>query len=193
MNNSLWNLKVKFYRSIRNYFPLNQILNCENQKLEFLLNSLETKQKKVLDIGTGTGNVLQFFADADCLIGIDITLPMLKAAMQIHPGSKLIQADALNVPVKPDSVEFITAVGLSEYLKDIDLFFKEAHRILRNGGYFLLTFSPSGLWSGLRFLLGHRIYPRSLEEIVTFASNKQFLLIKSIRSLMQVQVLFQKI
>lgn len=192
MNKSLWNLKAKFYRLVRLNFPCNLILKSENKKLDLLIQFLDTNGKIVVDLGTGTGNVLQFLNHSRLLLGIDIADQMIKSARVTNPGAELVQADALHLPIKTDSVELITAIGLSEYTKDIKSLFQEAGRILKNGGYFLMTYSPSGLWTGLRLLLGNAIYARNLNEIQKIAQNQQFRIMKTSHSLMQVQVLHQK-
>jgi len=193
MNDWRWNLKTKLYRCVRISFPFNIILKRENKRLESILCDIEINNKKVVDLGTGTGNVLKYFSNSNLVLGIDLTFSMLQVTRQLYPGIKLIQADALKLPVKTDSVELITAIGLSEYLSDIESLFMEAHRLLKADGFLLLTFSPGGIWTSLRLLLGYPIYPRTLNELISIASSERFRLIKDTHSVMQVQVLFQKI
>jgi ubiquinone/menaquinone biosynthesis C-methylase UbiE len=193
MTSWLWNLKAKLYRSVRKSFPFNLILKSENKRLELLLCSLDIDGKKVVDLGTGTGNALQYLTDSNFVCGIDLTFSMLKVARQLYPGVELIQADALKLPVKTNAVEIVTAVGLSEYMRDIESLFKESYRLLKTNGYLIITFSPPGIWTGLRLLIGHSIFPRTLDELKKIAQNERFQLIENHRSLMQIQVLFQKI
>lgn len=192
MNDSLWNLNAKLYRSVRTGFPFNLILNGENRNLKLLLRSIEIKGKRVVDLGTGTGNVLYYLGDADPCLGIDLTFDMLKRAQQNYPDAKLVVADALKLPIKTDSAELMTTVGLSEYLKDVKPLFKEAYRILKDSGCLLLTFSPPGIWTRLRVLLGHPIYPRTLDELKVIALNEKFHFMRNTHSLMQGQALFEK-
>lgn len=193
MNNFRWNLKAKLYRSLRSRFPFNLILEGENKKLELILRAIDTTNKKVIDLGTGVGNALQYLTHFKLVIGVDLTFSMLQAARQTYPGVKLIQADALLLPIKTNSIQLVTAVGLSEYLLDIESFFKEAFRILKFDGFMILTFSHRGIWSRLRLLLGHPIYPRALEELITIAKSERFQIVKNSYSLMQGQVLVKKI
>ncbi|UCE04460.1 MAG: class I SAM-dependent methyltransferase [bacterium] len=193
MTNLLWNLKAKFYLTIRKIIPFNLILKSENRNIEILLRSFNIKGKKVIDLGTGTGNILRYLKNSGFVLGIDRSLAMLLATKQIYPEVILIQADTLKLAIKKNSFELITAVGLSEYLKDINFLFKEVYRVLKNNGFFLMTFSPSGIWTRLRLLLGLRVYPRTLEEIVVIAEAMNFRLVRNDQTLMQAQVLFQKL
>ena len=193
MNNSLWNLKAKLYRYLRSRFPFNLVLKGENKRLELILRSIDITGKKVIDLGTGTGNVLQFLASTDVQFGIDSTFSMLKLAKQLHTRANLIQADVLKLPIKNNSVELAVAVGLSEYLKDIKSLIMEVYHILKLNGFLVITFSPSGIWTRLRLILGHPIYPRTFEELITIAKQERFQFVKNSYSLMQGQVLFKKV
>lgn len=193
MNDPLWSLKAKFYRSLRSSFPFNFILKEENKKLELILGSIEVRNKTIVDLGTGAGNVLQYLVDSKLTIGIDFTFSMLQSTRQSYPGVYLLQTNTMALPIKNNSIEVVTAVGVSEYLNNIELFFKETFRILKNDGFLVLTFSPRGIWSRLRLLLGHAIYTRTLTDLITIAKSERFQIIKNSNSLMQSQVLFQKI
>jgi ubiquinone/menaquinone biosynthesis C-methylase UbiE len=193
MNNLLWNLKAKLYHAIRTSFLVDFILKRENSELEFILRSLDINGKTVLDLGTGTGNVLQYLTNSKLVIAIDFARSMLRIVRQTCPQAKLLQAEAIALPIATNSVELVTAIGLSEYLWQIESFFDEVFRILKNNGFLVLTFSPPGIWTQLRLLLGHQIYSRTQEDLITIARKKQFQIMKTSRSLMQGQVLFQKI
>ena len=193
MNDPIWSLKAKFYRTLRTNFPFNFILKKENKKLESILGSIEIRNKKIVDLGTGTGNVLQFLVDSKLAIGIDFTFSMLQSTRQFYPEANLLQANAIKLPIKHSSVELVTAVGLSEYLKNSKSLFKETCRVLKNNGFLVLTFSPRGICSRLRLLLGHKIYPRTFTNLVAIAKSEGYQIIKNSHSLMQAQVLFQKI
>ena len=191
MNNLLWSLKAKLYQALRHGVPFNFILAGENKKLNRLVASLDLKTKRVIDLGTGTGNAIQFLNDAQIVLGIDVTFQMLQAAKNCYPEAKLIQADASQVPAKSNSVDVITAIGLSEYIEDINLLFSEFVRLLKNGGYLVFTFSPPAFWTSVRLLLGHRIYPRYFDEILLIAKKSRLHLVKKSRTFMQEQILFQ--
>ncbi len=192
MNNLLWNLKAKLYHKVRSRFPLNLILKRENQNLELMLRSLDIHNKKVMDLGTGIGNAIRHFKNSNIMFAIDFSFSMLHVARQIYPYVHFVQANALTVPLKANSMDCITAVGLTEYLKNLEPLFKEIYRLLKSKGFLILTFSPYGIWTRLRLLFGLPIYPRTLDELISIARNERFQHIKNSHSLMQRQVLLQK-
>lgn len=193
MNDFLWHVKANLYRSARKCFPFNLILKGENEKLKSLLKSVDTQKKIVLDLGTGTGNVLQFFNDANVVLAVDSNFSMLQITRRLNPGAILIQADALKLPIKSNTIHFITAVGLSEYASDIESLLNEIFRALIKNSFLILTFSPKGFWTRLRLVLGHQIFPVSLDVIERIARKEHFQKVANARSLMQEQVLFKRI
>jgi ubiquinone/menaquinone biosynthesis C-methylase UbiE len=193
MNNFFWDVKEKLYRIFRYRFPFHFIIQQENDNIERLLNSIETDGKKIVDLGTGNGNALKFFKHAIGSLGVDITFSMLRRARQLHPDVLMIQADAISLPLQNRSVDIASAIGLSEYIKDIELFLVEVHRVLKNNGNFLVTFSPPGIITKIRSLFGNRVYPRKLEHIVEVTKRMPFQVIRTEHSFMQWQVLLKKI
>ena len=193
MNDFLWHVKSKIYHSIRNSFPFNLILNRENKRLESLLALIYLKGKIVLDLGTGTGNALQFLDEAKVVFAIDSNFSMLQATRRMHPDAILIQADALSLPIKAKSIQVITAIGLCEYMSEIESLLKGICQSLKENGFLILTFSPKGIFTRLRLLLGHAIKPATLSDIEKIARKEHFQKVKSSRCLMQAQVLFIRI
>jgi len=193
MNDFLWHVKSKFYRATRKRFPFNLILKGENKKLNILLDLVDTKGKIILDLGTGTGNVLQFLNDAHVVFAIDSNYSMLQVTKRLYPNVVLIQADALKLPVKSNSIHIITAIGLSEYVGEIESLFKEIFQAQLKDSFLVLTFSPRGFWTRLRSVLGHSIYPGTLNDMAKIARKEHFQMVNNRRTLMQEQVLFRHI
>jgi ubiquinone/menaquinone biosynthesis C-methylase UbiE len=193
MNKFLWDVKEKLYRIFRYRFPFRFIIQQENDNIERLLNLIETNGNVIADLGTGNGSALIFFEQAKEMFGVDVTFSMLRRARQLHPETAMIQADAINLPLQNRSVDIASAIGLSEYIKDIDSFLFEVHRIVKDNGHFLLTFSPFGITTLIRSLFGNRIYPRSLKQIEAMTQRLRFQVIRTEHSFMQWQVLLQKI
>jgi len=119
-------------------------------------------------------------------------LSMLKMTKKRFPSAHLAQADASFLPFKSSSFDLVTAVGLLEYIHDTIPLFNEVYRTLRKEGFFILTFAPRNLWSGVRILLGHQIRMRNLEQINSLANIYEFELIEVKHTMMQVQVLIKK-
>ena len=153
---------------------------------------MQVNGKNILDLGVGTGNVIQLLNKAATIVGIDITESKLKATKIRYPDLFLIQADGRKIPLKKTTFDVITAIGLVEYLQNPEPLFQEANRILINSGYFVITFSPVGVWTILRLLLGHRIQSGNLKQFMQFSENNGFRMIHQTRSFIQHQLLLQK-
>jgi len=193
MNKLFWNFKSWFFKSFRSGFPFGTILNKENENLILLLDQAKIEGKTVVDVGVGTGNVVRFLNKSKRVFGIDFTFSMLEKFHIKFPVVDIIQADALCIPLKSESVDVITAVGLIEYIKDAIPFFEESCRILKNNGYLVLTFSPANIWTWMRVLLGHPLYSRKLDQITGVANLCSFKTKDFRQSMMQHQVLMQKV
>lgn len=90
--------------------------------------------KTLLDVGTGTGEVL-LQADPQALrVGIDLSLGMLKIAHKKCSDCGFVLADAENMPFKTSSCDAITLSLVYRHLHNRDQFLKEARRVLKPEG-----------------------------------------------------------
>ncbi len=90
--------------------------------------------EKLLDVGTGTGEVLLKAKQAKTKVGLDISLGMLKVAKKKCDQCHFLLGDAENLPIKEDTFDGITLSLVYRHLLDRSQFLKEAHRILKKGG-----------------------------------------------------------
>ena len=71
----------------------------------------DERPQRILDLGCGTGHLTarlrDHFPDAD-VIGADYSLGMLERAMRRERGDHLVQADAMQLPLRPGSLDLIT-------------------------------------------------------------------------------------
>lgn len=192
MNKVSWKIKRALFEIFREIFPFQIILKKENENLIYLLEQINISGKYVLDLGVGIGNVIQFLTPASRVYAIDFTKTMLHATQENYPSAGLILADVKEIPVKSNSIDIITAVGLVEYLKDMIPMVEESCRLLKNDGFFLMTFSPPNFWSWLRLVFGHVIYTRKLTQITSVARICSFEIQHHKKTLMQYQVLLKK-
>jgi demethylmenaquinone methyltransferase/2-methoxy-6-polyprenyl-1,4-benzoquinol methylase len=91
---------------------------------------------QVLDLCCGTGDLLVALESRRCapVVGSDFCHPMLVQARRKIAASLLFEADALNLPVRDDSLDLITiAFGVrnfANYRKGLD----EVYRVIKPGG-----------------------------------------------------------
>lgn len=122
-------------------------IKFENFQAVIVVKSLKNKGihfngKSVLDIGGGRGGYsLEFFNRGANVTSLDIT----KENFQDIQGVKFILADAMNLPFKTESFDFVFCSSLIEHVKNPGILVKEIKRVLKKTGYCYLSFPP--FWS----------------------------------------------
>lgn len=111
------------------------------------------------DVGCGTGATMQQMLRFGKVIGIDMSPLALRCCRQ-RELSGLIMSKAEQLPLKSSSVDVIVATDILEHLADDISALKEFHRILRPGGFAVVTVPAFGLlWSEHDLaLMHHRRY-----------------------------------
>lgn len=116
---------------------LSKILYSAVQK-KFSIPYVEIfKDKKLLDLGCGHGNILQQFSPKNA-IGVDNNKLMLQMAKDRgHKNVKFTDLEK-GIPFAKETFEAVTAVHFIEHIKNTYFLFDEVYRILRPGGYFYI-------------------------------------------------------
>ena len=108
-----------------------------------MLNGLETKGKRVLDIGCGIGGPAFEVARTFGLdvVGIDLEAPLIeraKAAAVKHGLTEQCTFRTVEVgplPFDDESFDIVMTAGAITQTKDKQAIFRECYRVLRPGGY----------------------------------------------------------
>ena len=99
--------------------------------------------RDVLDVGCGNGGYLAPFMDAPgnrTATGVDLTFDMLRTARsRVGEKCRLVQADALELPFKPESFDFIFASHVLQFAADVEDVVAEFARCIRRGGVLIAT------------------------------------------------------
>jgi ubiquinone/menaquinone biosynthesis C-methylase UbiE len=96
----------------------------------------------VLDIGTGTGIVLEALGarlPEIRLAGCDRAVGMIQVARSRLPGARIVAADAANLPFRDGSFDVVTASFVLSHLPDYEAGLTEAYRALTADGIFAMT------------------------------------------------------
>lgn len=132
--------------------------------------------RTVLDLGTGTGRMLELLAPlAGRVVGIDQSPQMLSVArVRLERAglrnAQLRQGDIYAVPVEPDFYDLVVIHQVLHYLDDPSRAVREAARALRPGGRMLIVdFAPHAEES-LRAAQAHRRLGFAGEEVAGFMS-----------------------
>lgn len=147
-----------FARAAQTY-DANAVLQREiAERLLARLDYIRLEPSGILDLGCGTGYTVALLRrryPRVQLVGLDLALPMARAARQrLHPvlpfgigrrPAQFINADAEALPLADQSVDLICS-NLTLQWCDPDAVFRECHRVLRPGGLFVFTtFGPDTL------------------------------------------------
>lgn len=96
------------------------------------------------DFGCGPGQTAKFLYDLGVrdLIGIDISPEMIKSARRLFPEIQFNCANFLELPYEDShfgsAIAFYAIVNLD--YPQVEIAFREIHRVLKNGGQFLCSF-----------------------------------------------------
>ena len=125
------------------------------RELELDLILPHVKGKRVLDVGCGTGLVLQELRKvAAHAEGIDSSSGMLRAAKE--RGLKVREGSATSLPYKGGSFDVVVSLKVLPHIEDIHAALREIARVLRLGGWaFLEFYNPRSI----RFLI-KEYFPR---------------------------------
>jgi demethylmenaquinone methyltransferase/2-methoxy-6-polyprenyl-1,4-benzoquinol methylase len=168
-------VRSMFDRISGRYDFLNRVISFRldarwrNQVIRAALN---TSEPQVLDIGTGTGDLVFEAAKASqgkgTFVGLDFSMQMLRLACakrsnSLHGLSTIfVMGSAMAVPFRSGTFDASMSAFVLRNVSDLSLLFTEAHRVLKPGGKFvsLDMYPPSGGWfSPLYAMYFHRFMP----------------------------------
>ena len=128
--------------------------------VEMLLNRLikvEAEPPSLLDIGCGTGMIMELLNGFGKAYGIDFS-PQAIQILKHHKVKSLVHADATrSIPFKSATFFAITSLDVLEHVDDDVSALEEAFRVCKPGGYMLLTVPAFDiLWSSHDVALHHK-------------------------------------
>lgn len=150
---NLWDQKAKWYHVARQIPIVRHLYQTELRLLRSLIPDRTFSCH--LDIGTGTGSSLSVFRRASVMILSDRSLRMLQIAFQHHSVPAVVLDLEQGLPFKNQSFDFLTAVGVFEYLRDPTAALCELHRVAKHRAFLLFTTTPFSLFALFRYLTGN--------------------------------------
>jgi SAM-dependent methyltransferase len=130
----------------------------------------EKQQLKILNVGSGTGGTVEILAQHGRVLNIDQSKEAVRLMQE--SGYQALEMDGANTPLEKDQFDLVAALDVLEHIQDDESALREWQRLLKPGGYVLLTVPAyQWLWSGHDVSLGHfRRYTASrLEKVVRAA------------------------
>jgi SAM-dependent methyltransferase len=129
-------------------------------RVKELLDDHVQSGRRVLDLGCGTGPIVEYVCSRGALYsGVDVAPRMLEAiatrvARSAYAASVALQiGSSEEIPHSPNSFDVVVAMGLVEYLDDPVRTLQEISRVTKPGGVALVT--VPNLHSLHRFLQRH--------------------------------------
>lgn len=93
------------------------------------------------DLACGTGRTGAWLKaqGVSALDGVDLTAEMLEGAREKGVYRQLYHGNMLNTPLQPEAYDVVTASLADEHLPDVRPLYREAARLARPNGYFVLV------------------------------------------------------
>ncbi len=165
-----------FSKNVEDWARIRKLHVNEEEVEAALLKAVEGLEiASLVDVGTGTGRMLEIFADRiEKGIGIDISQDMLSVARSVLANKSLShcqarRGDMYNIPVASSSQDVVIIHQVLHYAIQPDIVTREAARILNPGGVLLVVdFAPHDL-EELREDHAHRRLGFADDEVIGWA------------------------
>ncbi len=134
--------------------PDNAVLFLEEKLFTEMISAITLKDKKILDIGCGTGRhwkeLISF--DPAGVTGVDSSGEMLNKLLSKFPGSTVYVSDNNSLEsLKDCSFDIVISTLTIGHIKEIEKYFYEWNKKLRPGGEIIITdFHPDAFSSGMK-------------------------------------------
>lgn len=124
-----------------------------------LIAQLSKKPKKVLDVGCGDGYFLmhleKVLGKKSELHGVDYSPYKIRKAKQLPFKFKQANIEEVGLPYEEATFDLVYAAELIEHLVNPDYFIEECRRVLKPGGYLVISTPNSHAWyNRVLFFLG---------------------------------------
>lgn len=156
-------MAARYFREKASHWHEIRSLHVPEQEVEeALLDLLPARIEDLLDIGTGTGRMLELLAPRVArALGIDASREMLAVARNNldkagHPHCRVRQADMYQLPLPADSFDTVIIHQVLHYAESPAAVLAEASRVLRPGGVMLIVDFALHTLEALRAEHNHR-------------------------------------
>ena len=156
-----------FYRTSTHIWPHTSVPWQQNIVLDFLKSIPISMEWNVIDIGAGTGNNLQSLtSQINKVTVLDVSEFALDALSKKYRNQfkflKILHKNVLNTNLPDKHFDLIFLTEVIEHVENHDLVFSEINRILKPGGYVIVS-APNycnlaGLWKFIFEKFFHRTW-----------------------------------
>lgn len=108
-----------------------------------LFSKYINEEDKVLDLGCGNGRLLELFKEKNIIYtGVDSAEKIIEIARRKKPEAAFFVVDSLDLPFQDNYFDKIFCIAVLHHIPSVYFrkqFVKEAKRVLRPGGIFIIT------------------------------------------------------
>ncbi len=133
----------------------------------------EIGSRSILDIGCGTGVMLNSLQQYGKAIGLDMSDKALLFSKEIT-SAPLLQAGFTSLPFKKESFDLICAFDVLEHLDHDSDCVREVYRLCRPGGFMLVTVPAFQCLWGVQDVVSHHKRRYSHKEIISLLKGNGF-------------------
>ncbi len=105
----------------------------------------DVPMKSILEVGGGRSGLTSLLYPDAQIVNIDLNGEYASSPCNKRPGVRFVCGDATNIPFEAESFDAVTMFDLLEHVPDDRKAVREAFRVLRPGG-FLLVSTPNENW-----------------------------------------------
>ena len=129
------NLSERYHRITKNHF-----FNAYLEIPATMSMLKDVKNKKVLDLGCGTGRHTAILKKRGAMVwGIDLSPKMLDIAKSEIKGVDFQVGSVYKLPYRSSFFDIVVAGLVIDYFRDLDRALKEIYRVLKNDGVFVFS------------------------------------------------------
>lgn len=137
-------IRAHFEALASDYLALKERNSYYNERLKQFCRSSVAPGRKVLDVGSGRGDVLAAVAPSEGL-GIDLSEAMVREARRDNPSLEF-RTQSIEDFEGDESYDAALLVNTLEYMHDVGRVLDRIHAALRDGGRLVLT-TANPIWS----------------------------------------------
>jgi len=130
------------------YFFIHQYVKNKMNNLLRLINKLGISFKSVLDVGCGSGEVVELFNDQNLLsVGVDLQKNVLIKSSDVFKKfyNKKLNFIVCNVnflPFEENTFDLIILLDVIEHVNNLDLLMSSLKRTIKKEGHIIICFPP---------------------------------------------------
>ncbi|MEM3373892.1 MAG: class I SAM-dependent methyltransferase [Candidatus Woesearchaeota archaeon] len=185
------------------FMPLNHMDSVYNSKnplvrfvhrnrLKKIVENLPKKNfMKILDAGCGEGHlILEMYSinKKNIYYGVDVTEVALKSAKKRVPFARIEKMDLTNLKFEDNYFDIIVCSEVLEHIYNYNKVIDELTRVLKKGGFLILTFPNEFLWVLSRLFLFR--WPIKVPDHVNSFSPNQIRKIVKMKLINQINLPF---